>query len=312
MCIGSREIADADIAELRTRGITHVLNMAVECANYHEGEDEGSPRLEYLHCPCTDKADDNMVPFLENIVAFVHAARLQRGCVLVHCSSGISRSSSAVLAYLVARGLPAHDLPAAHADTPASSSKGDSRSSRELHAERGASLLEAFTWLKERRPIASPHPVYMDQLCTFESSHRGNVFSKLPRVSLSLSLSPRASGRRRPSLFPPSFLLSTHERSHGRVRERGVSSVSLSQRESKSPLAGQHQPLHLPQQPLRIPRKPRRWDPRSAKIHGFLGIRGFLGRDADGSHTGLRTPELYQGLRATPRHGRKSRHQRAI
>ena len=37
----------------------------------------------------------------------------------------------------------------------------------------GMSLLNALAWLKDRRPIASPHPAYMAELCAWEVRWRG-------------------------------------------------------------------------------------------------------------------------------------------
>jgi len=99
----------------------------------------------YLRCPCTDKADDDMGPYLDSIADFVHAARQSGGRILIHCNSGISRSSAAVLAYLVKFGFDGS----------------------------GCALIDALRWLRDKRRIASPHPTYMRQLCDFEVALRG-------------------------------------------------------------------------------------------------------------------------------------------
>lgn len=205
--IGGRAIA-SDRAALALRSITHVLNMAAECANFFEidcswsmdtrlgaprspldadgdaaycasddGNDDGSsPQhrtsiatssahrnppladgLVYMRCACTDQADDDITPHLDALTRFVRDAWSQGGKVLVHCNSGISRSSAAVLACVLRWG-------------------PGSTSAREL------SLFEAFKWLKERRPIASPHPTYMRQLCDYEVHLRGGNASVNPNT----------------------------------------------------------------------------------------------------------------------------------
>lgn len=206
--IGGRAIA-SDRTALAMRGITHVLNMAAECANFfastnsseswrpsvprtQSSEEESSPSraqyrskrhaadyssdddddspvhagkgigttcsgvhchstngdFVYMHCACTDKSNDDISPYLNALTCFVNEAWMQGGKVLIHCNSGISRSSAAVLACLLRWGL-------------------------EGNSPRDVSLFEAFKWLKERRPIASPHPAYMRQLCDYEVHLRG-------------------------------------------------------------------------------------------------------------------------------------------
>ena len=153
MFIGGRPIA-SDLAALRKRRITHVLNMAVETPNFFEDD------LMYCKINCSDRAGDGEAfrAALHVIVDFIDAARAANGRVLVHCTSGISRSSSAVLAYLVRRG-PRSGL-------PDSGRAGDAR--RPPSARSGMALLAALEWLKERRPIASPHPAYMAELVAWE------------------------------------------------------------------------------------------------------------------------------------------------
>ena len=70
--------------------------MAVETENFFEED------LLYCHISCTDKNGDggNFRAALHRIVDFIDSARVAQGRVLVHCNSGISRSSAAVLAYL--------------------------------------------------------------------------------------------------------------------------------------------------------------------------------------------------------------------
>ena len=55
-----------------------------------------------LHIKVEDTdATDLSIHFLE-IAEFIHRARMEGGCCYVHCVAGVSRSSTAVLAYLMA------------------------------------------------------------------------------------------------------------------------------------------------------------------------------------------------------------------
>uniref|UniRef100_A0A7S3NEU8 protein-tyrosine-phosphatase n=1 Tax=Aureoumbra lagunensis TaxID=44058 RepID=A0A7S3NEU8_9STRA len=168
--IGGRAIA-SDRQGLQQFGITHIVNMAVECSNFfapcHQYQrhnhiidfststtrnsipsltSKQEQNLIYLHCPCTDKSNDDISPHLDVITRFIHQAQSQGGKILVHCNSGISRSSAAVLAYLIRYGIDGNG---------------------------GFSLIDAMHWLRDKRRIASPHPAYMCQLCQYEVALRG-------------------------------------------------------------------------------------------------------------------------------------------
>ena len=152
--IGGRPVA-SDKAALEQRKITHVVNMAVECDDYYPES------FAYYRGDCTDKAGDSMARHFDKLVAFIDGAKRERGRVLVHCNSGISRSSAAVLCYLVRRG-PHSGLPSSRSNTPPP------------EAPSGMTLLAALAWLKDRRPIASPHPTYMFELVAWEANwHAG-------------------------------------------------------------------------------------------------------------------------------------------
>ncbi|EPE28860.1 (Phosphotyrosine protein) phosphatases II [Glarea lozoyensis ATCC 20868] len=56
------------------------------------------PSRTYLHIPMNDV--DHIAPHIEKIINFIDNAHQSNGTVLVHCSLGINRSASAVIAYL--------------------------------------------------------------------------------------------------------------------------------------------------------------------------------------------------------------------
>ena len=48
-----------------------------------------------------DSTTTNLYPYLERTTKFIHSARMNGGNVYVHCSAGISRSSTVTLSYMM-------------------------------------------------------------------------------------------------------------------------------------------------------------------------------------------------------------------
>mmetsp|Transcript_12707 Transcript_12707/g.41904 ORF Transcript_12707/g.41904 Transcript_12707/m.41904 type:complete len:107 (+) Transcript_12707:811-1131(+) len=83
-----------------------------------------------------DSPNAPLIDYFPEVVSFIDDAVQRGGSVLVHCFAGRSRSTTAVLAYLVAR--------------------------------RGWDLGEALVHVKARRDTAQPNEGFMKQLQAFE------------------------------------------------------------------------------------------------------------------------------------------------
>eukprot|EP00123_Amoebidium_parasiticum_P006076 comp17132_c1_seq1/m.15918 comp17132_c1_seq1/g.15918 ORF comp17132_c1_seq1/g.15918 comp17132_c1_seq1/m.15918 type:complete len:453 (-) comp17132_c1_seq1:95-1453(-) len=81
---------------LKECGITHVLNVAVECTNTWCDQN-----IVYKNIPLVDTTSQDLQPILEACFEFIDSAHAQGGCVLIHCVGGISRSAAVTLAYLM-------------------------------------------------------------------------------------------------------------------------------------------------------------------------------------------------------------------
>lgn len=109
--------------------ITCILNMAEELENTFEGE------LEYCKLGVGDTLNDNIYPTLKTAVEFIQKAKKHCRKVLVHCNMGVSRSTTAVLAYLI--------------------------------SENRIDFEQAFHFVKQQRPIVHPNESFKHQLIHF-------------------------------------------------------------------------------------------------------------------------------------------------
>lgn len=82
-----------DIELLKSLGITHILNCAIEHPNYFPND------FIYHNIPMYDDVTENLLQFIEQGCEFIDKSKK----VYVHCHAGISRSSSIVIAYLMKR-----------------------------------------------------------------------------------------------------------------------------------------------------------------------------------------------------------------
>ncbi|KAF2099290.1 phosphatases II [Rhizodiscina lignyota] len=85
----------SNLTLLHIYGITHIINLTLEHPNYHPSY------FMYLRVPAKDDSSERLSPRFRQIAGFVRAAKASNGRILFHCSFGVSRSATAVLATLM-------------------------------------------------------------------------------------------------------------------------------------------------------------------------------------------------------------------
>ncbi|KAK3268086.1 hypothetical protein CYMTET_23391 [Cymbomonas tetramitiformis] len=101
--LGSDAVA-RNRATLKTEGITHVVNCAAHiCLNYFEDE------LTYYTMWLQDTPAEEITSLLYSAIDFIDAAIESGGRVFIHCSQGVSRSSTFAIAYLMYREGASYD-----------------------------------------------------------------------------------------------------------------------------------------------------------------------------------------------------------
>ncbi|CAG9333273.1 unnamed protein product [Blepharisma stoltei] len=119
--------AAEDQTILREFGITHIVQVLESndiCPQFSN--------IVYHHSPIMDRVDGNLIRILPSALKFIHTNLVAGGKVFVHCAAGISRSSSIIVAYLMAK----HKLP----------------------------FEDAYNWVKSKRSMARPNNGFQRQL----------------------------------------------------------------------------------------------------------------------------------------------------
>lgn len=91
--LGSIEDA-SNYKKLKSLGITHILNVAVEIPNFFE------PHFIYKKINGQDVPKFQLSKYFDEIADFIHEGTTN-GKVFVHCFCGISRSTTSILAYFI-------------------------------------------------------------------------------------------------------------------------------------------------------------------------------------------------------------------
>ncbi|RNA03391.1 dual specificity phosphatase 1 [Brachionus plicatilis] len=122
-------------------GITHILNMASDQApNMHLF---GNPNIKYKHIPADDVLNYNIRYHFEEAFEIIDDARRTNGRILVHCTMGISRSATIVIAYLMSRY--------------------------------NMSLRSAYDYVRSKRSIVAPNSLFLKLLQDYENELRTSV-----------------------------------------------------------------------------------------------------------------------------------------
>lgn len=114
--------------------LTHILSVGIETPNV-----ELPSTVKCKHLPCLDLPETDLQHYVLPVaIEFIEEAHAVKGCVLVHCNAGVSRSASVVIAYLMQR--------------------------RDMCFE------EAYNLVKSWRPCIQPNAGFMQKLKKFHKS----------------------------------------------------------------------------------------------------------------------------------------------
>uniref|UniRef100_A0A672UM77 Dual specificity protein phosphatase 15 n=1 Tax=Strigops habroptila TaxID=2489341 RepID=A0A672UM77_STRHB len=142
LCAGGFYPLDAkDLEQLTRNKITHIVSI-------HESPQPLLQDITYLRIPLPDTPEANIKRHFKECISFIHQCRLHGGNCLVHCLAGISRSTTVVVAYVMAV--------------------------TELSCQE---VLEAIRTI---RPVANPNPGFRQQLAEFEAQmpQQGSIWGQ--------------------------------------------------------------------------------------------------------------------------------------
>jgi len=115
---------------LQAEGITHILNLILGIDSIYPDD------FIYKNIPARDVARQDLSQYFLECVQFMDEAIKNGGKVLVHCSQGISRSATIVIAYLI--------------------------------KIEGYTFEDALEFTKSKRDMVNPNPGFKKQLKLFE------------------------------------------------------------------------------------------------------------------------------------------------
>eukprot|EP00047_Mylnosiga_fluctuans_P014503 m.38979 g.38979 ORF g.38979 m.38979 type:complete len:190 (+) comp5541_c0_seq2:45-614(+) len=124
-------------------GITHVVSVCDNRVNQFED-------VKYHTIQIMDIETASLRPHFEESIRFIHEARRGGGIVLIHCMAGVSRSSTILIAYLLAMS----DL----------------------------TLDQALSAAKAARPIVRPNDGFLEQLHAFQKDGLAEIRAALDHL----------------------------------------------------------------------------------------------------------------------------------
>lgn len=129
LILGRRETASTQ-QNLVQMGITHVLNLTIDCPNLFDGN------FVYMQIPIKDSLDADIGKHFKQIIDFIKRVESCKGKILVHCNAGASRAPTAVLAYLI--------------------------------FAKNIALCDAYNYITAMRPLVKPNQHFLFQLAMLE------------------------------------------------------------------------------------------------------------------------------------------------
>jgi len=121
--------------KLKELGVTHVLTIAEHIPPQHPRD------FEYKIISVDDHESVDLLKHLPDCKTFIDKGR-QQGGVLVHCAAGVSRSASMCIMYIM--------------------------------LEKGMPNMEAFEFVRDKRPIICPNSGFRDQIHKLEENMKNN------------------------------------------------------------------------------------------------------------------------------------------
>ncbi|XP_048095661.1 dual specificity protein phosphatase 19 [Alosa pseudoharengus] len=129
LLLGSQDAAH-DFGTMMKFKVTHILNVAY-------GVENAFPDLfVYKTLSILDLPDTDIISYLQECTQFIEQAKAERGVVLVHCNSGVSRCAAVVIGYLMSR--------------------------------EGQAFNDALALVKSARAASCPNPGFMEQLKSYK------------------------------------------------------------------------------------------------------------------------------------------------
>lgn len=171
--------ATTDRSTLEMLGASYILNASSEIKSWFVDDE----KFHYLHVPIEDEPTCDVRAFFAPAHKFCDDVRMrhlagERVGLVVHCKTGMSRSSTMLLAHLMmARGVrqqvaqvtgKTDCLGAGCTRCCAAEASGGPPAASAGCAEHGMTLRDALSFIRERRPRASPNAGFMAQLIELE------------------------------------------------------------------------------------------------------------------------------------------------